>query len=135
MTTTSDAAIVLVSHSSKLASGLQELIQSMARDVTVRTAAGDGEGGLGTQSDAITEAIRTAGARRVLLFFDLGSAMMNAELAVEVMRMEDRSVEVILVDAPLVEGAFAAAMALQTGKDIEDVVQAAERTRTEGKKR
>src|SRR5690606_16359844 len=49
MTTTSDAAIVLVSHSSKLASGLQELIQSMARDVTVRTAAGDGEGGLGTQ--------------------------------------------------------------------------------------
>ena len=51
------------------------------------------------------------------------------------MRMEDRSVDVILVDAPLVEGAFAAAMALQTGKDIEDAVQAAERTRTEGKKR
>lgn len=134
MLTEQDTAIVLVSHSAKLASGLRELIQSMARDVMIETAAGDEEGGLGTQAEAIVQAIRTTGAHHVLLFFDLGSALMNAELAMEMVAMKDTNTEVTLVDAPLVEGAFAAAMAIQTGRNATEAVQAAEKTREERKK-
>ncbi|WP_054949283.1 dihydroxyacetone kinase phosphoryl donor subunit DhaM [Numidum massiliense] len=125
------AALVLVSHSEQLATGLQALIKEMATDVTVLTAAGDGEGGLGTQVDAIEEAIRATEAAHVLLFFDLGSALMNAEMATEMLAGE--AVDVTIVDAPLVEGAFAAAMALQTGRDAEEAVRAAEKARREPK--
>lgn len=128
-------ALVLVSHSRKLAEGLQQLIQEMAQDVTIRIAAGDEHGGLGTQAEAIIEAIRMTEAEKVLLFFDLGSALMNAELAIDLMCAEGEHREVIVVDAPLVEGSFAAAMALQTGKGTSEAVQAAENTRQERKKR
>lgn len=134
MVTREDTAIILVSHSTKLASGLQELIRAMAHDVLVQTAAGDEDGGLGTQAEAIVQAIRTTGAPHVLLFFDLGSALMNAELAMEMIGMEDTNTEVTLVDAPLVEGAFAAAMSIQTGNSASEAVQAAEKTREERKR-
>lgn len=126
-------AIVIISHSQKLALGLRELIQAMARNVLILTAAGDEEGGLGTQVETIVQAIEQAGTENALLFFDLGSALMNAEMAVEMVGMGDSRIEVTLVDAPLVEGAFAAAMALQTGGSAPDAVRAATKTRKERK--
>src|SRR5690606_40953229 len=79
-----DAALVLVSHSERLAEGARELISSMAQDVPILIAAGDGEGGLGTRSEGIVEAVQSANAEHVLLIFDLGSALMNAESASEI---------------------------------------------------
>lgn len=130
-----NTALVLVSHSRKLAEGLQQLIHVMARNVMIRIAAGDEHGGLGTQAEGIIKAIRLTEAENVLLFFDLGSALMNAELAIDLMRAEGEYREVIVVDAPLVEGAFAAAMAIQVGKGVSEAVQAAENTRQERKMR
>ncbi|OYD06161.1 dihydroxyacetone kinase phosphoryl donor subunit DhaM [Paludifilum halophilum] len=126
-------ALLLVSHSESLARGTRELIAAMAREVTIRIAAGDGEGGLGTSAEGIETAVRETDAEEVLIFFDLGSALMHAEMAVEMWDVDHR--KLTIVDAPFVEGALAAAMAVQTGQSAEAAVQAAEKTRREPKRR
>src|SRR5207302_7834842 len=55
----------------------------------------------------------------VLVLMDLGSALMSAELAVEL--LEDPPGQVLLSDAPLVEGAVAAAAAASGGASLEEV--------------
>lgn len=127
-----DAALVLVSHSERLAEGARELISSMAQDVPILIAAGDGEGGLGTRSEGIVEAVQSANAKHVLLIFDLGSALMNAEMASELLAAEGH--EVTVVDAPFVEGAMVAAMALQVGKGVSEAIKEAEASRQQLKK-
>ncbi|RSM62903.1 PTS sugar transporter subunit IIA [Amycolatopsis sp. WAC 01376] len=115
--------IVLVSHSSKLAEGLAELAAQMAPDVTIAAAGGLADGGIGTDYDEVVAATQRADAGAgVVLLYDLGSAQMTAELAVE--SLADPSAAVV-VDAPLVEGAIAAAVAAQGGADRDAVAAAA----------
>lgn len=116
--------IVLVSHSAKLAEGLAELAAQMAPDVRIVPAGGlpDG-GGIGTDYDEVVAAVQRADSGGgVVLLYDLGSAQMTAELAVE--SLADPSAAVV-VDAPLVEGAVAAAVAAQGGADTKAVGEAA----------
>ncbi|WP_260191756.1 dihydroxyacetone kinase phosphoryl donor subunit DhaM [Actinophytocola gossypii] len=112
--------LVVVSHSARLAAGVAEVAGQMAPDVTVAAAGGTADGGIGTDFDAVSEALARVGAAAVL--YDLGSARMVAELAVE--SLDDPS-RVVLVDAPLVEGAVAAAVAAQGGADLAAVASAA----------
>ncbi|OKJ92194.1 dihydroxyacetone kinase phosphoryl donor subunit DhaM [Amycolatopsis sp. CB00013] len=115
--------IVLVSHSSKLAEGLAELAAQMAPDVTIAAAGGLADGGIGTDYDEVVAATQRADSGSgVVLLYDLGSAQMTAELAVE--SLADPSAAVV-VDAPLVEGAIAAAVAAQGGADRKAVGEAA----------
>ncbi|HEX2130132.1 MAG TPA: dihydroxyacetone kinase phosphoryl donor subunit DhaM [Actinophytocola sp.] len=115
--------LVVVSHSARLAAGVAEVAGQMAPDVTVAAAGGTAEGGVGTDFDAVTEALAQADAGAgVVVLYDLGSARMVAELAVE--SLDDPSTAV-LVDAPLVEGAVAAAVAAQGGADLVAVASAA----------
>ncbi|MFJ8914611.1 dihydroxyacetone kinase phosphoryl donor subunit DhaM [Amycolatopsis sp. NPDC102389] len=115
--------IVLVSHSAKLAEGLAELAAQMAPDVTIAAAGGLADGGIGTDYDEVVAATQSADAGSgVVLLYDLGSAQMTAELAVE--SLADPSAAVV-VDAPLVEGAIAAAVAAQGGADRQAVAEAA----------
>ncbi|EMD29612.1 dihydroxyacetone kinase phosphoryl donor subunit DhaM [Amycolatopsis azurea] len=115
--------IVLVSHSAKLAEGLAELAAQMAPDVTIVAAGGLAEGGIGTDYDEVVAATQRADSGAgVVLLYDLGSAQMTAELAVE--SLADPSAAVV-VDAPLVEGAIAAAVAAQGGADRQAVSEAA----------
>ncbi|PTX55058.1 dihydroxyacetone kinase DhaM subunit [Melghirimyces profundicolus] len=118
--------LLLVSHSERLALGTHELISAMARDVPIRIAAGDGEGGLGTRAEAIEEAVPSEW-EHVLLLFDMGSARMNAEMAAEMLTA--RGCGVTIIDAPFVEGALTAAMAIQVGKTPSEAVKEAEATR------
>lgn len=116
--------IVLVSHSAKLAEGLAELAAQMAPDVRIIPAGGlpDG-GGIGTDYDEVVAATQRADSGDgVVLLYDLGSAQMTAELAVET--LADPSAALV-VDAPLVEGAVAAAVAAQGGADRKAVGEAA----------
>jgi PTS hybrid protein len=115
--------LVLVSHSAGLAAGLAELAGQMAPDVPIRPAGGLPDGGLGTDFAAVSAALAQAeqGAG-VLLLYDLGSARMTAELAVETLADPESA---LLVDAPLVEGAVAAAVAAQGGADLAAVAAAA----------
>ena len=62
---------------------------------------------------------------------DLGSAILTAETALDFLDDEVRA-RVRIVDAPLVEGGVAAAVAAEAGEDLEHVVVAAESARGAG---
>ena len=59
---------------------------------------------------------------------DLGSAILTAETALDFLDDEERA-RVRIVDAPLVEGGVAAAVAAESGDDLDAVVAAAESAR------
>ncbi|MGN5734164.1 MULTISPECIES: dihydroxyacetone kinase phosphoryl donor subunit DhaM [Arthrobacter] len=116
--------LVIVSHSTQLAAGVVELAEQMAPDVVLIPAGGMDDGGIGTSLEKVMSALGQAdtGAGAVVLT-DLGSAVMTAEAALEFMGSPEL---VRLADAPLVEGAVAAAVAAQSGASLEVVLKAAE---------
>lgn len=116
--------IVIVSHSATAARGIAEIAAEMAPDVPIATAGGDGHGGIGTVPDEIAAAIASADAGDgVVILTDLGSAVMNAEVAVEL-----GEAAAVIADAPLVEGAVAAAVtATDPDADLARVREEAER--------
>jgi dihydroxyacetone kinase phosphotransfer subunit len=124
--------LVLVSHSSEIAKGTAELVRHTAGEVDVKAVGGDPGGSLGTDPDGIRSAIESLEADEVLVFMDLGSAVLSAESVLEM--LEPRVAEKVrLVDAPFVEGAFAAGVIASTGADADECVEAAEEARTEPK--
>lgn len=110
-------ALVLVSHSAKVAEGAAEIAAQMAPDVLIRPAGGV-DGRIGTSFDRVANAteelLHTAGIEGVALLTDLGSATMTAEAVLEA--LDDP--RAALAPGPLVEGAVAAAVAAQTGGDV-----------------
>lgn len=124
--------MVLVSHSPEIAEGTSKLIRSMAGEVEVVAVGGDSEGALGTDPDRIRSAIETLRADEVLVFVDIGSAVLSAETVLEMLEPEVAQ-KARLVDAPFVEGAFAAGVLASTGADADECVAAAEEARTEPK--
>lgn len=121
---TTRVGLVVVSHSDMLANGVAELAAQMAPDVAVLPVGGAEEGGLGTDYGAVVEALADADAGAgVVVLYDLGSAKMTAEMAVE---SADDPTRYAVVDAPLVEGAVAAAVTAQGGATLADVASAAE---------
>ena len=124
--------LVLVSHSPKIAEGTADLVRQMAGEVEVAPVGGDSEGGFGTDPERIEAAVSDLDADAVLVFMDLGSAVLSAETVLEMLPSETRE-KVRLVDAPFVEGAFAAGVVASTGADAEDCVEAAMEARTESK--
>ena len=124
--------LVLVSHSPEIAEGTAELVRQMAGEVEIEAVGGDAEGGFGTDPEKIKAAIENLEADQVLVIMDLGSAVLAAETVLEMLSTEDRET-VTLVDAPFVEGAFAAGVSASAGSDAEECVQAAMEARTESK--
>jgi dihydroxyacetone kinase phosphotransfer subunit len=124
--------LVLVSHSPQIADGTAELVRQMAGEVEVAAVGGDADGGFGTDPERIRAAIENLDAEGALIFMDLGSAVLSAETVLEMLSSEDRE-KVRLVDAPFVEGAFAAGVEASTGSDADECVQAAMEARTESK--
>src|SRR2546428_7928667 len=119
--------LVIVSHSSQLARGVAELAGQMTRG-TVLVAAAGGAGGtvLGTSADIIFEAIQAVdNPSGVLILLDMGSAILSAEMALEMLPDEQRQ-HVQLSFAPLVEGAINAANEAAMGGTLAKVKQAAE---------
>lgn len=121
--------IVLVSHSAQLAEGLQELIAQMAGDAPIAAAGGTDDGGLGTSAARIGAAIRqTYSDDGVVILMDMGSAVLNAEVALEGLDESQRS-RVRLSDAPLVEGAVLAAIHSGMGQSLDELLVAIEESR------
>ncbi|NES94618.1 MAG: phosphoenolpyruvate--protein phosphotransferase [Desertifilum sp. SIO1I2] len=120
--------ILIVSHSRKLAQGIQELVSQMIQGtVPIAIAAGidDPQRPLGTDPLQIQQAIEALGCEDgVLVLMDLGSAVLSAEMALEFLLPEQRS-RVKLCGAPLVEGAIAAAVKAATGGNLDQVYQEA----------
>jgi PTS hybrid protein len=116
--------IVIVSHSAKLAEGVVELAAQMAQEVVIVAAGGLPDGSLGTDYDTVLGALHQADqGAGVVLLYDLGSALMTAELAMESLDDPDT---VLVATAPLVEGAVVAAVAAQGGADLTEVHRVAQ---------
>lgn len=112
-----------MSHSPELASGLRDLLaQLCAGLVPIAVAGGTDDGRLGTSyariAGAVAEADRGAG---VLVLPDLGSSVLTARMVLEDLERED----VVLADAPFVEGAVAAAVLASTGAGLAEVLATA----------
>ena len=121
--------LVIVSHSAQLAAGVVELAGQMTQGKTPIAAAGGAlDDILGTSADKILAAIQSVdGPDGVLVLLDLGSAILSAEMALEMLSDEQRD-RVRLSYAPLVEGAVAAALEAPIGRPLAQVQQMAEQT-------
>ena len=124
--------IVVVSHSSDLAAGLAALAAQMAGpDVRIEPAGGLPDGGLGTDEDRVRAAIKAADqGEGVVILGDLGSAILTVR---HVLERHNGNGTVRLVDAPIVEGAVAAAVTASANMPIDDVARSAEDARGAGK--
>ena len=119
--------IVIVSHSQKLAEGVVDLAALMATETPMRAAGGMEDGGFGTSFEKISNAIEEIYTDDgVVIFMDLGSAVMTTEMVLEM--MEDRNIK--MIDCPVVEGAIAAAVVAAGNANIDDVVSVAEASKT-----
>ncbi len=116
--------LVLVSHSRPLAEALYELVRQVSQtDLPIAIAAGvgDGRAEFGTDAIEIAEAIQKVHSPEgVLVLMDLGSAVISAELALELLPDDMRS-SVHLCPAPLIEGSIAAAVIAAHESSLETV--------------
>ncbi len=124
--------MVLISHSPRIAEGTAELVRHMAGEVAIVAVGGDTNEALGTDPERIQSAIESLDTDEVLIFMDLGSAVLSAETVLEMLEPEVAR-KVRLVDAPFVEGAFAAGVLASTGAGAEECMEAAAEARTEPK--
>ncbi len=117
--------IVIVSHSKQLAEGVRELAEQMVQGKVPLAVAGgieDPLNPLGTDAIQVHQAIASVYSDEgVVVLMDLGSALMSAEMALEFLPEEQRA-KVHLWEAPLVEGAIAAAVQAAAGSDSEQVI-------------
>ena len=125
-------ALILVSHSPQAAEGTADIVRQMAGEVEVRPVGGDSDGGFGTDPEGIQAVIEDTEADEVLVFMDIGSAVLSAETVLEMLSSKDRE-RVRLVDAPFVEGAFSAGVAASSGDGAEECIEAAQEAKTVSK--
>jgi phosphoenolpyruvate-protein phosphotransferase/dihydroxyacetone kinase phosphotransfer subunit len=120
--------LVLVCHSAKLAEGVAELAAQMSPEgLRIAVAGGLDQPGrpLGTDALLVARAIDEAWSPDgVLVLMDLGSAVLSAEMALDLLPQERRE-RVLLSEAPLVEGAVAAAVSAGLGDSLEKVADEA----------
>jgi phosphoenolpyruvate---glycerone phosphotransferase subunit DhaM len=118
--------VVVVSHSAEIARGVVELAGQMAGgEVRLEGVGGDSHGTLGTDEGRVREAIHRADdGDGVAILADLGSAVLTIRHI-----LESGNGGLRLADAPVVEGAVAAAVIASMGLPLDAVVKAAEEAR------
>ena len=114
--------IVIVSHSAKLAEGVRELADQMTKGRVPLAVSGgieDPQHPIGTDALDVHKAIESVYSDDgVVVLMDLGSALLSAETALEFLSEAQRG-RIRLCEAPLVEGAVAAAVQAMVSNDIE----------------
>ena len=133
--TTAGVGIVLVSHSRALAEDALDLARRLiaAVDVPVELAAGLADGELGTDPGAVVDAVERLADRceGVLVLADLGSGIMSAEMALEM--LEPAVVErARLSAAPFIEGLLGAYGAAGIVRDLRAVAAEADGAKRAG---
>ncbi|WP_121822346.1 dihydroxyacetone kinase phosphoryl donor subunit DhaM [Halostella salina] len=118
--------LLVVSHSADAAQGIRDIAAEMGgADAEIVPVGGDPDGGIGTSVPAIQEALDGMNSDEVVILVDLGSAVMNAEMAVETAEKE-----VVIADAPVLEGTLNAAVEAANPKGtLESVRDSAEEAR------
>ncbi|MFD1067010.1 dihydroxyacetone kinase phosphoryl donor subunit DhaM [Oceanobacillus locisalsi] len=120
----SSVGIVLVSHSQKITEGLKDLIIEMnGEQVNIRAAGGTDDGRLGTSATIIMSEIEELqDCENILVFYDMGSALMSAETAIDLLD-EDVQPKCKIVEGPLVEGAFVASVQSTITSDVDVILE------------
>ncbi|GMA09369.1 dihydroxyacetone kinase [Tetragenococcus halophilus subsp. flandriensis] len=120
-------SIILVSHSKKITDGIKEMIEEMVGEsdnVKISSCGGADDGRLGTNSVAILDCIEaSASSDKIYIFADIGSAILSAETAIDLIDDIVIQKKVQLIDSPLVEGAFAAAIQASVGSTEEEILK------------
>lgn len=109
--------ILLISHVEEITDGLIKLLAQVAGDVSIKAAGGTEDEEVGTSFEKINNALNEFEEETILAFYDLGSAKINLEMA-----MEYTDKEIILYETAFIEGAYVAASLLQAGVDL-DVIE------------
>jgi multiphosphoryl transfer protein len=121
--------LLLVSHSRALAEAAVDLIRrTVSATIPIAAAGGVGEthAEIGTDVIDIQQSIESvAQPDGVLVLMDMGSAILSTEMAKDLL---GDSIHVRLCSGPLVEGGIAAAVQIEAGSSIADVVAAAQRS-------
>ncbi|CNH32314.1 dihydroxyacetone kinase phosphoryl donor subunit DhaM [Yersinia pekkanenii] len=116
--------LVVVSHSALLAQGVVELAQQMTQggcQLAVAAGVDDADHPIGTDAIKVMEAIESVySPSGVLVLMDLGSALLSAETALELLA-PDMAQNVQLCSASLVEGTLAAVVAASSGASLAEV--------------
>ncbi len=120
--------LVIVSHSRELANALLKLVKQVAAPtvpIAISAGVGDHRQEFGTDAVEITEAILSVDSPDgVLVMMDLGSAILSAQMAVELLP-RDVAARVRFCAAPLVEGSISAGVQIGLGSDIDTVCREA----------
>ena len=127
--------IVIVSHSWKIAEGVRDLAREMAQGFTGLLCAGGLEdGSIGTDAQRIADAILEADSGEgVVIMADIGSSIMSAEAAIELLEDEGHDVNAVVADAPIVEGSICAVVEAAGGGSLDAVLKSAEESREANK--
>ena len=121
--------LILVSHHPDIARGIAALAAQMsAAPETIHTAAGidDPNNPVGTDAVRIMQTLLEAdNPDGILILVDLGSAILSAQTALDLLDDPALAARCRISAAPLVEGAISAAVAASSGADLETVAREA----------
>jgi dihydroxyacetone kinase phosphotransfer subunit len=115
--------LLIVSHSLQLANGVKEFVEQVAGNkANIAAAGGTADGDIGTSVERIQAALNEVeSSEGTLVLVDLGGAVLSVEMAIESLGKTD----VIISDAPLVEGAYLAALEAAAGSTLQETAAAA----------
>ena len=121
--------LIIVSHHPDIARGIAALAAQMsAAPETIHTAAGidDADNPVGTDAVRIMQTLLEAdNPDGILILVDLGSAILSAQTALDLLDDPALAARCRISAAPLVEGAISAAVAASSGADLETVAREA----------
>lgn len=121
--------LIIVSHHPDIARGIAALAAQMsAAPDTIHTAAGidDADNPIGTDAVRIMQTLLEAdNPDGILILVDLGSAILSAQTALDLLDDPALAARCRISAAPLVEGAISAAVAASSGADLETVAREA----------
>lgn len=121
--------LVIVSHSRELAQALVQFVRQVTREnlpIAIAAGVGENRSEFGTDATEIIEAIHSVfSPDGVLVLMDLGSAILSAQMAAELLDAETAA-KIRFCSAPLVEGAVAAAVQISLGSDLDTICREAE---------
>ena len=120
--------ILVVSHSADAAKGICDIASTMTGEencALIDWVGGD-EGRLGVSVGMILDVLAEMLTRceGVLIVPDIGSSVLSARSAVDMLRLQDAS-RVTIADAPVLEGAIMAAVEAAEGACLSDVANSA----------
>lgn len=119
-------SLLVVSHSRKLAEGVREFAQQMADDVIIAASGGAVGGALGSNPEEIATLLQQiTSPDGTLVLADLAGAILAVETAIDLVP----DMKVKISNAPLVEGAYFAAIEAAAGATLDEVDAAALKAR------